>query len=118
MCLNFVPFRTEPIRICSPIDTRKLLDLGEDCAVLIDAAVVAIEPQSSTAFWDVARHSMAGLAAAQELKGVFASRNALHQIVRKGIDLPTAAAICAHAFAHEIMLTNLGNLRTAPNSAN
>ena len=102
--------REEQIRICSPTDTRKLLGLGEDCAVLISARVVAIEPHASTAFWDIARRSMVGLAGAQTLKGIFASRNALHRTVKDGIDIPTAAAICAHAFAHEIRLTNLGNL--------
>jgi hypothetical protein len=102
--------KSRPLRIVSPIDTRKLLGLGEDCAVLIDAGVVAIEPQTSASFWDIARHSMAGLARAQTLEGVFASRNAFHQAVRNGVDVPTAAAICTHAFAHEIMLTNLGNL--------
>jgi hypothetical protein len=101
---------SSPLRIVSPIDTRKLLGLGEDCAVLIDAGVVAIEPHRSSSFWDIARHSIAGLAKAQTLEGVFASRSALHQEVRNGIDVPTAAEICAHAFAHEIMLTNLGNL--------
>jgi hypothetical protein len=102
--------REEPIRICSPIDTRKLLGLGQDCAVLFDAAVVAIEPHASSAFWDIARHSIAGLAGAQTLNGISASRNVLHQIISNGIDVPTAAAICAQAFAHEIMVTNLGNL--------
>jgi hypothetical protein len=121
----------EPIRICSPIDTRKLLGLGQDCAALIDAGVVTIEPdarrdpypqhteisvgllrrcQMPNDFWDMARHSIAGLARTKTLEGVVASRNVLHQTVKNGIDVPTAAAICAHAFAHEIMLTNLGNL--------
>ena len=35
------------IRICSPIDTRNLLGLGEDCAALIDAGIVTIEPRRS-----------------------------------------------------------------------
>jgi hypothetical protein len=102
--------RREPIRIYSPIDTRKLLGLGEDSALLIDAAVVAIEPHTSTDFWDIARQSMAGLGEARTLKGIFASRIALNQIIRVGIDVPTVAAIIAQAFAHEILLTNLGNL--------
>ena len=72
--------------------------------------MVAIEPQASTGFWDIARHSMAGLARSQTLKGIFASRNAFHRTVKVGSDVPTAAAICAHAFAHEIRLTNLGKL--------
>jgi NRPS condensation-like uncharacterized protein len=102
--------RREPIRIYSPIDTRKLLGLGEDSALLIDAAVVAIEPHTSTDFWDIARQSMAGLGEARTLKGIFASRIALNQIVSNGIDVPTVAAIIAQAFAHEILLTNLGEL--------
>jgi hypothetical protein len=102
--------REEPVRICSPTDTRKLLGLGENCAVLISARVVAIEPHASTAFWDIARRSLASLAGAQTLKGIFASRTAFHRTVKDGIDVPTAAAICAHTFAHQIRLTNLGNL--------
>jgi NRPS condensation-like uncharacterized protein len=102
--------REKPIRICSPIDSRKLLGLGEACAALISARVVAIEPHASTVFWDIARHSMVGLARSQTLKGIFASRNAFHRTIKVGIDVPTAAAICAHAFAHEIRLTNLGKL--------
>jgi hypothetical protein len=86
------------------------LGLGQDCAVLISARVVAIEPHASTAFWDIARQLMAGLAGAQTLKGLFASRNALHRTVKDGIYVPTAAAFCAQAFAHEIRLTNLGHL--------
>src|SRR5262249_55952774 len=39
---------SSPLRIVSPIDTRKSLGLGEDCAVLIDAGVVAIEPHRSS----------------------------------------------------------------------
>jgi hypothetical protein len=103
-------WREAAIRICSLIDTRKMLGLGEDCAVLVDAEVVAIEPRTSAGFWHIARDLTAGLAGAQTLEGVFASRYTLHQMVRNGIDVPTAAAICANAFAHEVMLTNLGEL--------
>jgi hypothetical protein len=98
-----------PIRIVSPIDTRKLLGLGEDCAVLIDAGVVAIEPYTFVKFWEVARQGAQGLAGPRTLEGVLASRNALHRMVSSGIDVSAAAAICAHAFAHDLMLTNLGN---------
>jgi hypothetical protein len=33
----------------------------------------------------------------------------MRQIVMNGIDVPTAAAIGAQGFAHEVLLTNLGN---------
>jgi hypothetical protein len=69
--------------------------------VLISSRVVAIEPLASIAFWDIARQAMAGLAGAQTLKGIIASRRALNRFVKNGIDVPTAAAVFAHAFAHE-----------------
>ncbi|MBV8482860.1 MAG: hypothetical protein JO077_08355 [Verrucomicrobia bacterium] len=107
---NNPELKEESIRIWSPTDTRKLLGLGEHCAVLISGQVVAIEPQASTPFWDIARQAMPGRAGAQTLKGIIASRCALHRIVKNGIDVPTAAAVCAQTFAHEIRLSNLGNL--------
>ncbi|MFY9985767.1 MAG: condensation domain-containing protein [Chthoniobacterales bacterium] len=103
-------FKHAPIRICSPIDTRKLLGLGEDCAALVDAGIVNIRPHMPVDFWDLARESTVSLSRAQTLKGVVASRSALCQALADGVDVPAAAAICAQAFAHDIMLTNLGNL--------
>jgi len=102
--------KSKPIRIVSPIDTRELLGLGEDCGVLIDAGVVVFEPYTFFNFWDLARHSVRSLAAARTLEGLLASRGSLHRMVSNGIDVPAAAAMCAHAFAHELMLTNLGNI--------
>jgi NRPS condensation-like uncharacterized protein len=98
------------IRICSPTDTRKLLGLGEHCGLLISARVVAIEPQACTAFWDIARQVTRSLAGAQTLQGIVASGRALHRMVKNGLDVSRAAAVCAHAFPHEIRLSNLGNL--------
>ena len=74
--------REEPVRICSPTDTRKLLGLGEDCAVLISARVVAVEPQASTAFWDIGRRSMASLAGAQTLRGGLQARECCLRLKR------------------------------------
>jgi NRPS condensation-like uncharacterized protein len=108
---TILELREEPVRVLSPIDTRKLLGLGEDCAVLVAASAVDIEPYTSTDFWDIARYSIAALAGAQTLEGVIASKVGIHQAVSDGIDVPAAAALAAHGFAHEIMLTNLGNLR-------
>jgi hypothetical protein len=99
-----------PIRICSPIDTRKLLGLGENCAALIDEGIVDVRPRMPVDFWDLARESMVGLCRAQTLKGILESRASLCEALTDGIDVATAATICAQAFAHDILLTNLGNL--------
>jgi hypothetical protein len=100
----------DPVRVLSPIDTRKLLGLGEDCGLLVGSGVVGIERPRSHDFWEIARDSMAGLAQAQTLEAISASRGAFHQAVRSGLDVSAAAALAAQGFAHEILLTNLGNL--------
>jgi NRPS condensation-like uncharacterized protein len=101
----------DPIRIWSPFDMRKLLDLGEDCAVLAGSTIVSADPQGLAAFWDVARRATSNLAAARTLDGVIAFTNTLYQAVLNGLDVQTAAQIMASKFAYEICLTNLGNLR-------
>ena len=105
----FVELKEEPICVLSPIDTRKLLNLGEDCAVLVASGLVVFEPRPAT-FWDIARYARTGLAPAQTLEGIAASRSRVHQMVSNGIDVPTVAAVTAEGFAHDICVTNLGNL--------
>ncbi len=101
----------DPIRIWSPIDMRKLLGLGEDCALLAASKIVSTDPQDLAAFWDVARHITTSLAPARTLDGAVAFTNSLYQVVSNGLDVQTATQIMAHKFAYEICLTNLGNLR-------
>jgi NRPS condensation-like uncharacterized protein len=101
----------DPIRIWSPVDMRKLLGLGEDCAVLAGSTIVSADPQALAAFWDVARRATTDLAGVRTLDGVIAFTNTLYQAVLNGLDVQTAAQIMASKFAYEICLTNLGNLR-------
>jgi hypothetical protein len=107
---TFDELRDAPIRVMSPIDTRKLLGLGEDCAFLVDATVVAIEPSEATTFWEIARLSTARLGKAQALDSIAASKRATYQMVQQGLDVPNAAGMLSQGFAHEVLLTNLGNL--------
>jgi NRPS condensation-like uncharacterized protein len=99
-----------PVRVMSPIDTRKLLGLGEDCAVLVGSGTVSIEPSEATTFWEIARTATARLGKAQTLEAIKAVRHRMHQAMKQDIDVPTAAAMAAQGFAHDILLTNLGNL--------
>jgi NRPS condensation-like uncharacterized protein len=100
----------DPIRIWSPIDIRKRLGLGEDCAMLAISKIVFVEPQGLATFWDVARDATTSLAAACTLDGMMAFASGLHQTVLNGLDAKTGAQIMAQRFAYEICLTNLGNL--------
>jgi NRPS condensation-like uncharacterized protein len=93
------------------MDLRKLLGLGEDYAVLAGSTIVSADPRGLAVFWDVARRATTNLVAVRTLDGVVASTNTLYQAVLNRLDVQTAAQIMASKFAHEICLTNLGNLR-------
>ena len=99
-----------PVRIMSPIDTRKLLSLGEDCGVLVASDSVIIEPSEATAFWEIARSATARLRKAQTLEAIKAVRYGMHQLMKQGLDISTVAALAARGYAHDIMLSNLGPL--------
>jgi hypothetical protein len=90
---------------------RKLLGLGEDCAVQIGFAVVRVKPSSPAAFWDIARRAMADLAEARTRRGIRACCDFLHQTVLSGLDVPAVAGLLQQGLAHDILLLNLGNLR-------
>jgi hypothetical protein len=66
--------RKHSVHILAPIDSRKLLGLGEDCAEQFSCAVVRVEPASPAAFWDIARRAMADLAGAQTPEGARADQ--------------------------------------------
>jgi hypothetical protein len=106
----FEELNGSPIRVMSPIDTRRLLGLGEECAVRVATGTVPIEPCEATTFWDIARSATAGLTKARTLEAIRATRNGMQEILKPGLDAPKAAAIATQGFAHDILLTNLGNL--------
>lgn len=87
-----------------------MLGLDDDCALLVAAGVVAIEPDPSTTFWQIASGSTARLSGAQTPEAITASKYGFQQLVKQGVDVSTAGAILAEGFGHEITLTNLGSL--------
>jgi NRPS condensation-like uncharacterized protein len=99
-----------PVWIFSTIDTRKRLGLGENCGVLVGSGMVLIEPCDATSFWEIARAATARLGKPKSLGAVKAATHSMHQIMKKGIDVSTVAAVAAQRFGHDILLTNLGAL--------
>lgn len=78
---------------------------------IISAAAVSFEPNGETAFWELARFARRKLAGAQTGDGVTSAFHAIEQAVSKGLSVEAAMELAAHGFAHEAMVTNLGNLR-------
>ena len=101
----------DSIRICSPIDTRDLLGLGGECVAVTGMAVIPIEPRRGDAFWSLARRAKSDLAPARSCEGLVAAQSAMHQAVVNGIDVQGVAGFLAAVFAHDIMLSNLGQVR-------
>jgi hypothetical protein len=101
----------KPVRVLSPIDIRKLPGIGEHCGLFVSSGTVSFKPNAETAFWELARFAKRQLAGAQTRDGVTPAIQAIQQSVSKGLDVEAATQFAARGFAHEAVLTNLGNLR-------
>jgi hypothetical protein len=100
-----------PVHVLSPIDIRNLIGTGEHCGLFISAATVPFRPDAPTDFWELARFAKRQLGGAQTRDGVAPAIHAIQQSISEGLDVETASQFAAHGFAHDAVLTNLGNLR-------
>ena len=85
------------------------MHVGEGCGVFLGAAMSAFD-QRAMDFWDIARNARAGIAVNQTRESIAAQLSAFRGVVGNGTDVATVAEFVANAFAHEILLTNLGDL--------
>lgn len=69
-----------------------MLGLGDDCALLVAAGVVPIEPDPSTTFWRIAFDATAQLSEAQTPEAITAFKYSFHQLMKQGADVSTAPA--------------------------
>jgi hypothetical protein len=99
-----------PVRIHSPVDLRRLLQLGDDYMQLASGGIAAVNPYMISGFWDIARFMKSGLAPAQSLDGVIAGVGGLNDLLLQGLDSQTLSRLARESHAHEATLTNLGKL--------
>ena len=99
----------EPIRIWSPMDVRRLLGLGEDCALLALSMIVRAEPRGLPGFWDVARGISGRLAASRTTDYLAAALGFLSQSIGS-LEVAEAAQLMARRFPFDFVVTNLGLL--------
>lgn len=102
-----------PVRLTSPVNTRRALGVGEDFGVFVGAASSTFQSGASevgvTDFWTLAREAKSGVAFGQTREGG-AVVSALQHAVATVPDVATAASFAAAAFAREGMVSNLGRL--------
>lgn len=100
-----------PARILSPIDTRKLLGLTDECALVVEAAVTRPAQEPGDTFWDLARRTTDALVSVRTLAGVRQARAPLCQASAGGLDVAAAAGLFAQVYGHHSLLSNLGAVR-------
>ncbi len=95
-----------PVRIFSPIDTRKTLGLTDECIPAIGNALLSLDPSTGGRFWDLARQATDALAPARTRESLQGGRARMRQALAGSVDVRNVT----NAFAYEILLTNLGSL--------
>lgn len=103
-------WREGPVRVMSPVSTRELLGLREDCVLSIFFPVNAYDPQGVAQFWDVARSVTTDLTGMRTRHGTAAVFDAFRQLMSDGPDVPAIARFELQACGCEMMLSNLGVL--------
>jgi hypothetical protein len=99
----------EPVRIWSPMDVRKLLDLGDDCAVLAVSAIIPAAPDGLRGIWPAARGITSRLAETNTVEYLADGLQLLSRSIG-ALDVPAAAQLMAQRFAFDFVVTNLGVL--------
>jgi Condensation domain len=105
------PWRTQSVRVMSPINVRAHLGAGEACGLYLGGAgKVTFQPGDSRAFWELARFAKQEISPSQTFQSLSKSLHGLEAIMTKDMDVETAAQVAAGAFARDLMVSNLGQM--------
>lgn len=100
---------TIPVRVWSPVNMRAALNAGQHCGNYLGSASSCLGSETD-AFWDSARWIGAEIAPAKTRSGLYPALSAVQDFISGRPDVASAADFASVAFAHEAVLTNLGDL--------
>lgn len=100
----------EPVRILHPLSARRSLSIGDDFGMLINIVTLPYNPAPEHTFWNFAREVRQGIASTQSAGWIQDDINATKELFHNGLDVNTIEQALHQGTAHEIMLTNLGQL--------
>ncbi|OZJ01925.1 hypothetical protein BZG36_05320 [Bifiguratus adelaidae] len=103
-------WRSSPVRVVSPVNTRKIVGRGQDCALTIVFPIGTYDPQSSAQFWDIARLVKSDLKGVRTKEGLAMVLDGFRQLLASKPGMPEIAQFELHACASEMMVSNLGDL--------
>lgn len=100
----------KPVRVFSDINTRKACEAGDSSAMYFLGGISPIEPGLQAGFWDLARRFTAELAGPRSREGLAIGCQALTDVVSQGLDPVSVLPFLTHAFAFEVIISNVGRL--------
>jgi NRPS condensation-like uncharacterized protein len=103
-------WRSNPLRIMSPVDIREILGLEDQCMVSFDSGEIAILPGSSMTFWDIARFAKDGLSAVKSSEDISRKIDLQSTAVSSNLTVEQAFQLKRNALNAQVMFTNLGRL--------
>jgi NRPS condensation-like uncharacterized protein len=98
-----------PVRVFSPLDLRRRLPVGEVCGFFANAVPAVLDAAKGDGFWDIARLATRQIQPALTTEAIVQSIHARSPIL-SGINFETVGSFLLNAFAHELLLTNLGEV--------
>jgi hypothetical protein len=102
--------RPAPLRLGSPISTRKQLNQGDDCVLLTDIGTLELDIPPSGDFWELARRIKSDLSPQTSLDTITERRRGLQQALANVFDAEGAMQLARQGMNADFVLTNLGNL--------
>jgi len=104
----------KPIRILHPLSARKTLGIGEAYGLFINIATLTYDPETQQPFWSLAKEIREGIAPLQTPDWIRADIEATGALFSNGLHIEHIEEALHQGTAHEVMLTNLGNLSLEP----
>ncbi|MRX41018.1 condensation protein [Flavobacterium sp. LC2016-23] len=95
------------IELISPICTRKVLQLDDNCGLNITTHPVYFEPEEKQSFWDTARLAKSGLNGTETKEHVENYLGFFRTLTFNSTDIQKMVDTLKEAFNHQIMVTNL-----------
>jgi len=102
------------VRILHPLSARKTLSIGEAYGLYINIATMAYNPPPEQSFWSLAKEIREGIAPLQTRDWIRGDIEATAALFSNGLHADHIEEALHQGTAHEIMLTNLGNLSLEP----
>lgn len=108
-------FQTAPVRIISPVNTRKELAAGDFLGLYFTSPQSSFTPLDHNSFWEIASRARADAISSSSRNALLAATVAMQSLTKPGLSNRDAAAMLKGAFAMDMLLTNLGRAPYASN---